>query len=60
MIGRIVACYQRKVDTEVLDSADHEPAQSIRAMLQGALDGVEIQCQTTVHAHPGSTFPNFV
>ena len=60
MIGRIVACYRRKVDTEVLDSDDHEPAQSIRAMLQRALDGVEIQCQATVHAHPGSTFPYFV
>ena len=60
MIWRIVACYRRKVDTEVLDSDDHEPAQSIWAMLQRALNGVEIQCQATVHAHPGSTFPYFV
>ena len=26
MIGRIVACYRRSVDTEVLDADDHERA----------------------------------
>ena len=58
MIGRIVASYRRRVDTEVLNADDHERAQSIRAMLKRALDGVEIQCQATIHVHLGSTFPS--
>ena len=45
-------CYRRRVDTEVLHTDDDEPAQSVRAMLQRALDGVEIQYQATIHAHP--------
>ena len=28
-IGRIDACYRLRVDTELLDADDHEPAQSI-------------------------------
>ena len=49
-----------KLDTEVLDVDDHEPAQSIKAMLQRTLDGIKIQDRTTVHAHPGSIFQIFL